>query len=85
MKFWFTADLHLGHANIIKLCNRPFKDINHMNEVLIKNWNSRVAHEDVIFHLGDFCYKSGFDPKNYINRLNGQIIFLKGNHGKSVV
>ena len=21
---WFTADLHLGHANIIKYCKRPF-------------------------------------------------------------
>ena len=24
MKVWFTADLHLGHGNIIKFCNRPF-------------------------------------------------------------
>jgi len=24
MKVWFTADLHLGHSNIIKFCQRPF-------------------------------------------------------------
>jgi calcineurin-like phosphoesterase family protein len=23
-RVWFTADLHLGHANIIKYCQRPF-------------------------------------------------------------
>ncbi len=23
-KLWFTADLHLGHGNIIKYCSRPF-------------------------------------------------------------
>src|SRR5262245_44085400 len=25
MPVWFTADLHLGHANIIKYCGRPFQ------------------------------------------------------------
>lgn len=24
MTVWFTADLHLGHGNILKYCNRPF-------------------------------------------------------------
>jgi calcineurin-like phosphoesterase family protein len=22
---WFTADFHLGHQNIIRYCNRPFR------------------------------------------------------------
>jgi calcineurin-like phosphoesterase family protein len=25
-RLWFTADLHLGHGNIIKYCRRPFLD-----------------------------------------------------------
>ena len=24
MKVWFTADLHLGHGNILRFCQRPF-------------------------------------------------------------
>ncbi len=24
MQVWFTADLHLGHANILRYCDRPF-------------------------------------------------------------
>ena len=24
---YFTADLHLGHENIMHLCNRPFNNI----------------------------------------------------------
>jgi calcineurin-like phosphoesterase family protein len=24
MRVWFTADLHLGHANIVRFCERPF-------------------------------------------------------------
>lgn len=35
-KLFFTSDHHFGHANIIKFCNRPFKDVDEMNEVLIE-------------------------------------------------
>lgn len=26
MTRWFTADLHFGHTNIIRYCERPFAD-----------------------------------------------------------
>lgn len=35
---FFTSDTHFNHANIIRFCNRPFKDVNQMNEVLIENY-----------------------------------------------
>ena len=57
MRFWFTGDSHFNHTNIIKYTDRPFKDIYHMNETIIKNWNERVKDEDTVFHLGDFCFK----------------------------
>lgn len=88
MKTWFTADTHFGHANIIKYCNRPFKDIDRMNEILIKNWNSRVKKNDIVLFLGDFCFKSKskrgegleYKPEYYLSQLNGHITFIKGNH-----
>lgn len=43
---FFTADLHLGHENIIKLCQRPFKNIEQMDNALIQNWNAVVKEED---------------------------------------
>lgn len=81
-KLFFTSDLHLDHLNILTLCNRPFKDKGHMNEVIINNWNSVIADDDIIFHLGDFCLGSKGTWTHFINRLNGIKIFIKGNHDR---
>ena len=32
---FFTADLHFGHANIIRHCARPFADVEEMDLSLI--------------------------------------------------
>jgi len=93
MNIWFTADLHLFHANIIKFCNRPFKSMEEMDSVLIKNWNSRVKGEDTVFVIGDFIFtnspggKPGEGEKvnvpDIISQLNGNKIFIVGNHDKN--
>jgi calcineurin-like phosphoesterase family protein len=82
LKYWFTADHHFGHSNIIKYCNRPFKNIGEHDYKLIRLWNSRVKEEDIVYYLGDFCFKSLKDrtAKYYIDQLNGKIIFIRGNH-----
>ena len=79
-KVFFTSDTHFNHQNIIASCNRPFKDEEEMNEVLIENWNSVVTKDSVIFHLGDFAWgnKSKWIP--ICKRLNGHIVLILGNH-----
>lgn len=41
---YYISDLHIGHANAIKFDNRPFADVNEMNNAIIENWNSRVLN-----------------------------------------
>lgn len=78
---FFTSDTHFGHKNIIKYCNRPFKDTKEMDEALIDNWNSKVKKGDYVFHLGDFSLSNG-NAGGYLNQLNGYIRFIRGNHDK---
>jgi len=80
MKTWFTSDTHFGHGNIIEYCKRPFKSVERMNEVLIKNWNSRVKLHDLVIHLGDFAFRDKQRAEEYLSMLNGHITILRGNH-----
>lgn len=77
------SDLHLGHANIIRYCSRPFRysDPAEMDHVLIKNWNYTIAPANRVYHLGDLRYgKSAPRASAYRKRLHGQITFITGNH-----
>lgn len=78
MNYWFTSDYHFGHANIIKHCLRPFKTVNEMDNKLINNHNSLVAPDDVVYFLGDFSTNN--TAQKYLKRLNGNFVFIKGNH-----
>jgi calcineurin-like phosphoesterase family protein len=79
---FFTSDTHFGHANIIKYCDRPFKDTDHMDQTIIDNWNSVVAPNDVVFHLGDVALGNIDKSLACVSRLNGYIICKLGNHDR---
>lgn len=79
-KVFFTSDTHFYHDNIIHYCRRPFKDAAHMDEVLIENWNNTVGTDDIVFHLGDFSYGGSAEWTRVLNRLNGNIYLIIGNH-----
>ncbi len=74
------SDLHFYHNNIIKLCNRPYKDLNEMHSALIKNWNSVVTKEDEVYILGDFSFGNIEDTETILKSLNGTKYLIKGNH-----
>lgn len=77
---FFTSDTHFWHDNIIKYCNRPFASSEEMNETIIKNWNAVVKPNDIVFHLGDFCFCSAEKFNEIFDRLNGRIYLIIGNH-----
>jgi len=78
---WFSADQHFDHKNVIKLCDRPFNNIEQMNSALVNNWNEVVKSNDTVYVLGDFAWKN---PKPFIEWLKGNKIFIIGGHDKKL-
>lgn len=63
-----------------------------MNKELTKRWNERVKPEDTVLFLGDFCFRNSLVKRGegdlhkfdyYRSKLNGNIVFVAGNHDKS--
>lgn len=83
---WFTADYHLGHHNIIKYCNRPFKSTNEMDKVIINNLLDSAKAGDTLYFLGDLTFNRQI-AKDFIVGLHMQkikLVFIKGNHDKII-
>jgi len=82
MARFFTADLHLGHRNIIDYCRRPFRDADEMNAALIDRWNETVAADDEVLVLGDFAMGRLVDTLPLVALLHGRKVLLAGNHDR---
>lgn len=66
----WTSDLHLGHANIIRYCDRPFADVREMNDELIRRWNETVSSDDEVWVLGDVALYQGdsHDDRRFVGQ-----------------
>lgn len=82
MTYFFTADEHYGHRNIIKYCGRPFSSVEEMNEEIIKRHNEVVGNNDTVYHIGDFILGSQECAASIIEQLNGSHVFIDGSHDK---
>lgn len=82
LMIYYIADLHLGHKNVLRFDNRPFSDIDEMEEVIVRNWNDRVKEEDTVYVLGDAFWKNEANSVMAFERLNGHKHLIRGNHDR---
>jgi len=82
MTVWFTADLHLGHHNIIDYCQRPFRDVESMNAALVDRWNVVVKPADTVYVVGDFALGKIADTLPLASQLSGRKVLVAGNHDR---
>lgn len=85
-KIWLTSDTHYGHANmILKFGRDMFNSVSHMDEELIRRYNSVVGDDDIVYFLGDLTYYGSDKLLAILSRLNGKEKHLiLGNHDKVI-
>jgi calcineurin-like phosphoesterase family protein len=84
MTVWFTSDWHFGHQNILEYTDRPYRSIDEHDEALIENYNNRVQQGDVCYFLGDMFFSCSTEKaRDYLSRMCGTKILIKGNHDKN--
>lgn len=84
-KDWFISDPHFSHKNIMKYESRPFIDTEHMDNVIIENYNKVVSEGDTVYWLGDMFFCKS-DRMEYIAQRvsKGRNILIRGNHDRGV-
>lgn len=83
MSIFAIADTHLSFGT-----DKPMDSFPGWNDYvdrIEKNWNKIVTENDTVVIAGDISWAMNFDQLvadfDFINKLNGQKIILKGNHG----
>jgi calcineurin-like phosphoesterase family protein len=79
---WYTADLHFGHANIIRYCDRPFTTVDEMDEGLIARWNETVGPDDEVWVVGDVAMGQLHQTLSRVSALHGRKMLVPGNHDR---
>jgi calcineurin-like phosphoesterase family protein len=82
MTTWLTADLHLSHARIAELANRPFPDVETMNRVIVDRFTAAVNADDVVYVLGDVAMGPIQDSLALCGSLPGTRHLVLGNHDR---
>ena len=87
-KVWWVSDTHFRHDREFILSKRGFDTITDHDEYLIEDWNEKASTNDTIIHVGDFLLGAGQKSRevaeSIIDRLNGNVVFLWGNHNAGV-
>jgi len=77
---WIWSDLHFGHKNIINFSERPYDDVEQMDEHLVANHNDYVKENDICIWVGDVAFGNDEFANNILDQCNGYKILIVGNH-----
>lgn len=78
---YFISDLHFYHESLlIRMDCRGFENCEKMHEYMIEKWNQKVRPQDEVVILGDVSMERGKKTSEILERLNGRLYLVVGNH-----
>lgn len=78
----YISDTHFGHVNAISFDNRPFNNVDEMDDAIIALWKESVADDDIVYVLGDFSWYKEDGTLAILDQLPGEKVLIKGNHDR---
>ncbi|MFW2545221.1 metallophosphoesterase [Primorskyibacter sp. 2E107] len=88
MANWYTADLHLGHDRIMRICARPFASTAAMTDALITTLQETITPDDDLWIIGDFTFGRNRDTatiRAWFDAIPGRKHLIAGNHDSPTV
>jgi len=83
---FFTADIHFGHKLMVSSgLRKGFSCVEEMDAKLVENWNSVVPKHGMVFFLGDLSFSKLDRTAELLEQLNGEILWVPGNHDKRML
>lgn len=79
-RVWFWSDIHFFHNSIIRYCQRPFADVAHMNDALLKNCLACVRANDILVFGGDVTFGTAEATNHLLRAIPAYKILVLGNH-----
>ena len=79
-RIFLTSDTHFGHDREFIWGPRGFGSAAAHDEAVIANWNAVVQPDDDVYILGDLMLGDNEHGKSCVERLNGRIHLVRGNH-----
>lgn len=80
---YYIADTHFFHEALnTKMDCRGFENAHAMNEYMVRQWNRKVRPGDEVVILGDFSWGKAQETNELLDRLNGRLYLIRGNHDR---
>jgi len=78
----YISDLHIGHSNVLRFDNRPFKSVEEMDKKLIENINNVATRADHLYILGDLLWKNTDENFDLLKNVKPNMHLITGNHDR---